>query len=497
MRPTYYWLAQLDAARRVGSTSLKNAFVHKSGAKPTSTGGPLQDWSISVKNNICTLDMPTSCSSNMLLDYVSPFEATAVQLLRQSGANVVAKTNCDEFGMGSSNLFSVHGPVINPESQIGQERVAGGSSGGAAAGVACGASRIALASDTGGSIRTPAAYCGVYGLKPSYGLISRWGLVAYADSLDTVGLIGSQVQDIRTSFKTISQYDIKDPTSVTTKLRHRSKEESNRTMERISVDNGPLSGLRVGVPQEFFPVELHTDMIPPLRNCLARLKTMGAELISVKLPSIPFALSAYYVLASAEASSNLAKYDGIRYGHRNNPDPPVSPPKKPSMRYLSTPLVSRRSPLVFLEHISKTRSEGFGKEVQKRILLGTYCLTSDLFDNYFLQAQRVRSMIRQDFDRVFRVANVLIQSQEETSNGVDILITPSTVNIAPTLQEAAKMGIEAYTQDLLTVPASLAGLPAMSIPAGRVRGMPVGVTLTSQWGCEEVVFKVASTLATA
>lgn len=428
----------------------------------------------------------------MLSQYVSPFEATAVKLLRQSGASIVAKTNCDEFGMGSFNLFSIHGPVINPASHIGQERVAGGSSGGAAAGVACGASRIALASDTGGSIRTPAAYCGVYGLKPSYGMISRWGLVAYADSLDTVGLIGSQIEDIETCFKIISEYDIKDPTSISSSLRHRAEKEANRLLEGFSVDKGPLFGLRVGVPQEFFPVELHKDMLSPLRNCLTQLKRMGAEIVKVNLPSIPFALSAYYVLASAEASSNLAKYDGIRYGHRAEIEP-----QKPSKKSGKQPSI-KHSTSLFLEHIAKTRSEAFGQEVQKRILLGTYCLTSDLFNNYFLQAQRVRSLIRQDFNRVFRIANVFNRSQEEVdSNGVDVLVTPSTVDIAPTLQEATNMGIEAYTQDLLTVPASLAGLPALSIPAGQVRNMPVGVTLTGQWGCEEIVFKVASTLSTA
>lgn len=488
MRPSG-WLAQGNAIRRVGKDALKGAFVYRSEASksspPNTSSGPLAGWHVSIKDNICTTDMPTSCSSNMLFGYQSPFEATSVQLLRQAGASIVAKTNCDEFGMGSANLYSVHGRVVNPECQPGQERVAGGSSGGAAAGVALGASRIALASDTGGSIRTPAAYCGVFGLKPSYGLISRWGVVPYADSLDTVGLMGIDSDDVRTAFNVLSRHDVQDPTSVTADVRRRAEETSRRTVGRMGDASSPLSGLRVGVPREFFPAELSKDMLPPLRRFLADVKRRGAELVSVEMSTVRFALSAYYVLASAEASSNLAKYDGIRYGHRAEQSPSTST----SASATSASFPKSRSP--FLQHISKSRSQGFGKEVQKRILLGTYSLTSDLFDNYFLQAQKVRTLIRQDFDRVFRVNNVLNQHRgKDNLDGIDILVSPSTVDIAPTFKEAEKMGIQAYTQDLLTVPASLAGLPAISVPAGRARDMPVGVTLTGQWGCEEVLFEV-------
>jgi aspartyl-tRNA(Asn)/glutamyl-tRNA(Gln) amidotransferase subunit A len=489
MRPTN-WLAQADTIRRVGKDALKSAFVYQSKASQTlsnTLSGPLAGWHVSIKDNICTTDMPTSCSSKMLLDYQSPFEATAVQLLRQAGASIVAKTNCDEFGMGSANLYSVHGRAVNPESQLGRERVTGGSSGGAAAGVALGASRIALASDTGGSIRTPAAYCGVFGLKPSYGLISRWGVVPYADSLDTVGLMGNDAEQVNTAFKVISQHDVQDPTSVTAQVRGKAGEISRRTIESFGDANGPMSGLRIGIPREFFPAELSKDMLPPLRRFLTDLKRKGADIVSVEMPTVRFALSAYYVLASAEASSNLAKYDGVRYGHRA---------EQSLTSTISTS--SSKPPSPFLQHISTTRSQGFGKEVQKRILLGTYSLTSDLFDNYFLQAQKVRTLIQRDFDQVFRVQNVL-NEQRRTGNvdGVDVLVTPSTVDIAPTFEEAERMGIKAYTQDLLTVPASLAGLPAISVPAGRARELPVGITLTGQWGCEEVLFEVIKRVASS
>jgi aspartyl-tRNA(Asn)/glutamyl-tRNA(Gln) amidotransferase subunit A len=480
MRPSR-WLAQADAIQRVGRDALRNAHIYgdKAEIALASAEGSLTGRRVSVKDNICTSDMPTSCSSKMLLDYQSPFEATSVRLLRQAGAHIVTKTNCDEFGMGSANLYSVHGKVINPHSQIGQERVAGGSSGGAAVGVALDEVSIALASDTGGSIRTPAAYCGVYGLKPSYGLISRWGVVPYADSLDTVGILGKDVEKVSAAFKVISQYDVQDPTSVTTEARKRAGIVSQETIGNVGDAQGPLSGLRVGIPREFFPAELNRDMLPHLRSFLSNLKSKGAAIVSVEMPTVRYALSAYYVLASAEASSNLAKYDGIRYGHRAE--------RSPASKSFAT------SP--FHQHISKTRSQGFGKEVQKRILLGTYSLTSDLFDNYFLQAQKVRTLIRQDFDRVFRVHNVLSRKEQRNkTDGVDVLVTPSTVDIAPTLPEAERMGIKAYTQDLLTVPASLAGLPAISIPAGQARGMPVGVTLTGQWGCEDVLFNIIKQL---
>jgi aspartyl-tRNA(Asn)/glutamyl-tRNA(Gln) amidotransferase subunit A len=483
MRPTH-WLAQVNAARRLGKEVLDTAHVHIRKAASqvlpsTSTQkGPLHDWTVSVKDNICTLDMPTSCSSLMLGDYMSPIEATAVKLLRRSGANIIAKTNCDEFGMGSANLYSAYGPVLNPESYKGEERVAGGSSGGSAASVACSGSRISLASDTGGSIRMPAAYCGVYGFKPSYGLISRWGLISYADSLDTVGILGSASGDVRKAFEVISQHDSRDPTSVSPKVRGMADAMSGEVIDKLDLEKGPLGGLRIGVPADFFPPELSSDMISVFREALGKLKSLGAELVSVRLPNAPFALSAYYVLASAEASSNLAKYDGIRYGKRAKNDQKAVEPGS-----------SR-----FHAHISKTRSEGFGAEVQKRILLGTYSLTSDLFDNYFLQAQKVRNLIRQDFDQGFRIPNMLHSRRKTDSKGVDVLFTPTTVDIAPTVEQAASMGISNYTQDFLTVPASLAGLPSLNVPAGRARGMPVGASLTTQWGCDQVLLRVAESL---
>lgn len=289
----------------------------------TNTGeaGLLSGWSTSVKANFCTTDgLPTSCGSRMLETYQSPFEATAVALLRKQGANIVGKTNCDEFGMGSANIHSAFGPVLNPHDA---SAVAGGSSGGAAASVAEGTARIALASDTGGSVRLPAAYCGVFGLKPSYGLISRWGLVSYADSLDTVGIMASSVEDLEASFGVVNAFDEQDPTAIDEGVR----QDAHAALDELKITSSAsdpesrLAGVRIGIPRQYFPKELAPRIVEPLRQALRLLKRAGAELVPVSLPRTEVALSAYYVVASAEASSNLARYDGIRYGESSPPLP--------------------------------------------------------------------------------------------------------------------------------------------------------------------------------
>ncbi|KAF9645661.1 amidase signature enzyme, partial [Thelephora ganbajun] len=375
---TYATLAELRNARI-------NAFVHFSnGSEPGQVfpDGPLSGMTIAVKDNICTSDMPTTCSSLMLKDFSSPYDATVVQLLRTAGANIVGKTNCDEFGMGSLNQYSVHGPVINPFGES-ESRSAGGSSGGSAAAVAAGLCDVALGTDTGGSIRLPASYCGVIGLKPSYGLLSRWGVVSFADTLDCVGIIAKDIESAESVFDCLNIYDPRDPTAATQEVRGRALKSALSDF----LDTGSLSGLRIGIPSDYFPRELHPSVVDPLRALLADLKAHGASIVPVSLPSTPYALSAYYVIASAEASSNLARYDGIQYG----------------LHVETLPGSDKRKAASVYSH---SRSRGFGPEVKRRILLGTYALTADAFDNYFLQAQRVRKLVRRDFDRVFRAPDV-------------------------------------------------------------------------------------------
>ncbi|CCM02641.1 uncharacterized protein FIBRA_04745 [Fibroporia radiculosa] len=434
--------------------------------------------------------MPTTCSSAILRNFVSPFDATVVQLLQAAGAQVVGKSNCDEFGMGSLNTYSIYGPVVNPYQAptspeswaVRERRSAGGSSGGSAAAVAAGMCDIALATDTGGSIRLPASYCGVVGLKPSYGIVSRWGVVSYADSLDCVGVLARTAQDVKKAFDVLNVYDDKDPTASRPDVRRRASEAVQKS--HWNAEDG-LTGLRIGVPQEYFPAELLQSTLTPVRRMLENLASRGAAIIPVSLPSTRFALSAYYVISSAEASSNMARYDGIQFG--SYVEPPAGTNKaKTSNVY------------------AYTRAAGFGPEVQRRILLGTYALTADAFDNYFLQAQRVRKLVRADFNRVFSVPNVLFSTPSLPSDaGVHVLLHPSTIRTAPRLPLTANQTrcnnedtLDAYVQDVLTVPASLAGLPAMSIPAGLGEdGWPVGVSIVGQWGCDDMVLEVGSLCA--
>lgn len=423
----------------------------------------------------------------MLRHFTSPFDATAVGLLKTTGANIIGKANCDEFGMGSLNVNSIHGPVVNPylspnEKHIPwaerEKRSAGGSSGGSAAAVAAGMCDAALGTDTGGSVRLPASYCGITGLKPSYGLISRWGVVSFADSLDCVGVFGKSMDTVKTVFDSISSYDPKDPTAATPHTRERAKASVESLLSTLDtgLSDPDLSSLRIGIPQEYFPSELNITIVTAVRTVLERLSSLGAQLVPVSLPSTPYALSAYYVIASAEASSNLARYDGVQYGTRS-PLLPGIDKSKPGNMY------------------AHTRSAGFGVEVQKRILLGTYALTADAFDNYFLQAQRVRQRIKTDFDTAFRVTNAQLSNPSPNLDGVDILIHPSAIRSAPRLDSDAVSGLSPYLQDVMTVPASLAGLPAVSVPAGLAAdGWPVGVSVVGQWGSDELVMCVGKAI---
>ncbi|EIW59854.1 amidase signature enzyme [Trametes versicolor FP-101664 SS1] len=443
--------------------------------------------SIAVKDNICTKYYPTTCSSRMLKDCESPFDATVVSLLSDNGAGIMGKANCDEFGMGSLNVHSVHGPVINPFGlRKGQAelRSAGGSSGGSAAAVAAGLCDAALGTDTGGSVRLPASYCGVVGLKPSYGIVSRWGVVSFADSLDCVGVLARDVSTVRRVHNPIATYDARDPTAASPKIRGRAAQMCADRLEAFK--DGDYTGLRIGIPQEYFPSELQTSVVDSLKRVLDKLQARGATLVPISLPSTQYALSAYYVISSAEASSNLARYDGIEYGFRASLPPGTDMTKTANV-------------------YAETRSQGFGKEVQRRILLGAYALSADAFENYFLKAQRVRNLIKADFDRVFSLPNALRSASSQTAppdgQGVDVIIHPSAIQTAPPLPDNTAdsssdlSSLDAYVQDVLTVPASLAGLPALSVPAGQGSdGWPIGVSIVGQWGAEEMVLRVGEAI---
>ncbi|GAA5899179.1 glutamyl-tRNA(Gln) amidotransferase subunit HER2 [Sporobolomyces salmoneus] len=466
--------------------------------------GRLDGKSVGVKDMFATSGdgSRTTCSSRMLQDYKSPFEATVVRQLRQEGAIVMGKTNMDEFGMGSANFHSHFGPTLNPsgpqdiDGTLGmgesEQRVAGGSSGGSAAAVAADLCDFALATDTGGSTRLPASYCGVLGFKPSYGLLSRFGVVAYASSLDTVGLMSKDVTILRDIFDILDQHDPRDPTSIPTFARERAStvhsDLEKRIGEALNSSEKPLSGIRIGVPADLFPTSLlDPSLLPSIRSALSRLKDLGATLHSVRLKTAPLGLSAYYVLASAEASSNLARYDGTEYGFRAPED---------SSEDVRTPLYA------------KTRTLGFGDEVKKRLLLGTFALSAEAFDNYYLQAQRVRKMIQNELDSLFTSSNPLRQSSSISKGAetVDFIVHPTTISPAPLLSSftsppsprdsSPTSTSSSYVQDLLSLPASLAGLPAISIPVGRTQGgdaegWPVGMTLMSQWGNDRNVLDVA------
>ncbi|HEX5580396.1 MAG TPA: Asp-tRNA(Asn)/Glu-tRNA(Gln) amidotransferase subunit GatA [Gemmatimonadaceae bacterium] len=376
---------------------------------------------VAVKDNIATLTLPTTCGSRILEGYVSAYEATAVRRLREAGAVVVGKTNMDEFAMGSSTEYSAYGPTLNP---VDPARVPGGSSGGSAAAVAAGAVRIALGSETGGSVRQPAAFCGVVGIKPSYGRVSRYGLVAFASSLDQIGVFGRTVDDAALGLEVIAGADPLDSTSDPRPV-PLLRDEAHRRMD----------GVVIGRPKEYFPDGLDPRIAELCERALDRMRALGAEVRDVSLPHTRLAIPVYYILAPAEASSNLARFDGVRYGLRVGGD---------GLRGM----------------YEATRSCGFGSEVTRRILLGTYVLSAGYYDAYYRKAQSVRALIAEDFRRVF-------------SQGVDVLFTPTTPTPAFTLGATADP-YEMYLNDIFTATANLAGVPALSLPIGRVDGLPVG-----------------------
>ncbi|KAJ1565776.1 Trimeric GatFAB AmidoTransferase(AdT) complex subunit [Nowakowskiella sp. JEL0078] len=427
---------------------------------------PLDGITVAVKANICTVGLPTTCGSKILDDFESPYDATVVKLLKDAGALIVGKTNLDEFGMGSSNIHSRYGPTINPKRPLVVNRkgklvkdksengtlLAGGSSGGSAVAVSQGMCFAALGSDTGGSVRLPASYCGVTGFKPSYGRFSRYGLIAYASSLDTVGVLTRKVEDLEYIFDVLSQFDENDATSV-------SFDEDSEN-EKSKINSLELKNIRIGIPQEYFVDGLTSASKSTWEAGIQFMKQQGAEIVPISLPHTKYAIPVYYVIAPAEASSNLSRFDGVRFGARENND--------------GHPLYSN------------TRTAGFGDEVKRRIILGTYVLCANSYNAYFLQAQKLRRLVKQDFDNVF--------NNSPTFKKVDVILTPAAVSSAPSLSSirSQKSPVEECVNDVMTVPASLAGLPACVIPfKNDDRGLPIGLQLIGQYGQDRKVIRLS------
>jgi aspartyl-tRNA(Asn)/glutamyl-tRNA(Gln) amidotransferase subunit A len=408
-----------------------------------SSPGPLAAMPIAVKDNIVTVEQPTTCASRILEGYVSPFTATAVNRLRAAGAMVAGKTNMDEFAMGSSTEHSAFGRVKNP---IDHERVPGGSSGGSAALVAAGVVPAALGSETGGSVRQPASFCGVVGMKPSYGRVSRYGLVAFGSSLDCISVFSRTVEDAGRVLSVMSGHDPLDATTL------------ERPPMPVPTPLTDLEGLRIGLPREYYPEDLHGGVAAALRRTRAAVEELGGQICEVSLPHSPYAVPTYYIVAPAEAAANLARYDGVRYGPRK---------------------VGTEGDIRAL--YQATRGEGFGAEVRRRILVGTYVLSAGYYDAYYRKAQRVRALIAEDFRRVFE-------------SGVDLLLTPTTPT--PAFKAGEKTGdpVAMYLADIFVCPISLAGLPAVSLPVGRSEGLPVGAQLIAPYFEDERLLAAAAAI---
>ena len=384
--------------------------------------GPLLGIPIAHKDIFVTRGWRSTAGSRMLADYVSPYDATVVERLASAGAVCLGKTNCDEFAMGGANENSHFGATRNPWDPA---AIPGGSSGGSAAAVAGGLAPLATGTDTGGSVRQPAAMCGITGIKPTYGRVSRWGMIAYASSLDQGGAMGRSAHDCAVLLGAMAGFDPRDSTSA-----ERAAEDFSRELDR------PLAGLRIGLPKEFFGEGLHDA----LESAFERLRALGATLVDVSLPQTELAIPAYYVIAPAEASSNLSRFDGVRYGHR------------------------AENPSDLADLYRRSRAEGFGAEVKRRILIGAYVLSQGYYDAYYLQAQKLRRLIADDFSRAFEQ--------------VDLIAGPVSPTVAWDIGTQTHDPVANYLADIYTLPASLAGLPGMSVPAGfGARGRPVGLQL--------------------
>ncbi|ELZ84332.1 Asp-tRNA(Asn)/Glu-tRNA(Gln) amidotransferase subunit GatA [Haloferax larsenii] len=416
-----------------------NAFITKETVE-SDDDGPLSGKSIAVKDNISTEGLRTTCGSEMLEDYVPPYDATVVERLKDAGATIVGKANMDEFGMGTTTETSAYGPTKNP---VDESRVPGGSSGGSAAAVAAGEADLALGTDTGGSIRCPAAFCGVVGIKPTYGLVSRYGLVAYANSLEQIGPIAPSVEEAAALLDVIAGPDERDATT---------REEGEDSNFAAAAD-GDVEGLTIGVPTELVD-GADEGVKAAFWDALDELEAQGAEYHEVSMPSTEKAVAAYYVIAMSEASSNLARFDGVRYGKSGGYEGNWN------------------------DAFARAREEGFGSEVKRRILLGTYALSAGYHDKYYAKAQDARAWVKQDFDAAFEDA--------------DVLASP-TMPVPPfELGESLDDPLQMYLADANTVPVNLANLPAISVPAGETDGLPVGLQLIGPKFGEETIVRAAS-----
>jgi aspartyl-tRNA(Asn)/glutamyl-tRNA(Gln) amidotransferase subunit A len=439
-----------DVGNRLKSAESLNAVLHWSqdaldaeGARVDNMakGGVLAAMPIALKDNIVTVEQPSTCASRILEGYVSPFNATVVNRLRDAGALIAAKANMDEFAMGSSTEHSAFGRVKNP---IDPERVPGGSSGGSAALVAAGVVPAALGSETGGSVRQPASFCGVVGVKPSYGRVSRYGLVAFGSSLDCISVFGATVDDAANVLHVISGHDPLEATSVV---------EPPMALPAARTD---LKGITIGLPREYFPADLDPGVKAATDRAVARMKERGAVFKDVALPHSKYAVPTYYIVAPAEAAANLARFDGVRYGPRH------IEPKNGDVRAL----------------YQATRGKGFGPEVRRRILVGTYVLSAGYYDAYYNKAQQLRALITDDFRRAF-------------ASGVDFLFTPTTPTTAFKAGEKSEDPVAMYLADIFVCAVSLAGLPAMSVPIGRDQGLPVGGQIIAPYFEESAMLSVA------
>jgi aspartyl-tRNA(Asn)/glutamyl-tRNA(Gln) amidotransferase subunit A len=441
-----------ETGARLAAAEPLNATLHWSQAvldaeaarvEAAASPGPLAAMPIAVKDNIVTVEQPTTCASRILEGYVSPYTATAVNRLRGAGAMVAAKTNMDEFAMGSSTEHSAFGRVKNP---IDPERVPGGSSGGSAALVAAGVVPTALGSETGGSVRQPASFCGVVGLKPSYGRVSRYGLVAFGSSLDCISVFSRSVEDAGRVLSVMSGHDPLDATTV------------DQPPMAVPTPRTDLQGLRIGLPREYYPADLHGGVAAALRRTREGIERLGGKVCEVSLPHSPYAVPTYYIVAPAEAAATLARYDGVRYGPRR-----VGPGGDIHALYQAT------------------RGEGFGAEVRRRILVGTYVLSAGYYDAYYRKAQQVRALIAEDFRQVF-------------ASGVDLLLTPTTPTPAFKAGEKTEDPVAMYLADIFVCAISLAGLPAVSLPVGRTEGLPVGAQLIAPYFEDERLLAAAAAI---
>ena len=403
--------------------------------------GDLAGIPIAIKDNMCTIGKYTTCGSKMLENFKPPYNATVIDKLEEAGAIIIGKTNMDEFAMGSSTENSAFKTSKNPWDF---KRVPGGSSGGSAAAVASGEAFIALGSDTGGSIRQPASLCGIVGLKPTYGLVSRYGLIAYASSLDQIGPLSKDVEDTAIMLNVIAGHDKRDSTS----------SPNEKIDYKKSLINN-VKGMKIGVPKEYFLEGVNEDVKKIIFNALEKLVELGAEYEEISLPYTKYALPTYYIIAPAECSSNLARFDGVRYGYRTDKFDGID------------------------DLYTKTRTEGFGEEVKRRIMVGTHSLSSGYYDAYYNRAMKVRTLIKNDFDKAFEK--------------YDCIITPTAPDKAFLIGEKIDDPLAMYMSDICTVPINIAGVPAISIPAGFIDSMPIGMQIIGKHFDEETILKVAYT----